>query len=248
MPKGLYSRQKVTRTPSDGNDDRQILQIKGQIAIFAGMGTARLVRRLATALLILTALLGVVSIARAERSSPAQPRIPLGARLALADLDGDNLADKAELGATGLSKNIQLRLSRTGQFSVLTFDTASLDRGSLLAQDVNDDGEVDLIWTDLVHPDAVIVWLNNGRGRFERACPGEYGDRFTISGFSIDRPFTRCSETGIGFGRVFLGDLLISEKTWQDQPPRRSGCLGSARVSVSTTLAGPPAGRAPPSV
>jgi hypothetical protein len=218
------------------------------LVIFTGMRMARFMGRLATSLLILVALVGVVSITRAERSSLAQPRIRYGTRLALADLDGDNLVDKAELGGTGLSKNIRLRLSRTGQFSVLTFDTSSLDRGSLLAQDVNDDGEVDLIWTDLVHPDEVVIWLNNGLGRFERACRGDYGDRFIVGASRISQPFGRSYETGIGYYRVFFGDLLLSEKGWQDQPLKRSGELRPARKFGSIALAGPPTDRAPPSV
>jgi len=128
------------------------------------MGIARFVSRIVVPLFVLAALVGIASLAGAHRSPLAELRIPRDNRLALADLDGDDLTDKAELGGTGLNKNIQLRLSRTGKSAVLTFDTTSLDRGSLLAQDVNDDGEVDLIWTDLVHPDAVIVWLNNGLG------------------------------------------------------------------------------------
>jgi len=208
---------------------------------------ARFAKLAATALLSLIALVGAVSIARAERSLPAI-RLQFGNRLTLADLDGDNLADKAELGGTGLNKNIQLRLSRTGQFSVLTFDTTSFERGSLLAQDVNDDGEIDLIWTDLVHPEEVVVWLNNGRGRFERARPGEYGDRFIVGGFGIDAPFSRPCETGIGFGRVFMGDFLIAEKPCPNQPAVQPPHFWSDRESGSNAQSGPPASRAPPAV
>jgi hypothetical protein len=210
------------------------------------MGTAKSVKQIATLLLILMALVGVASITRVKRPYIAQPHTPYGSRLALADLDGDNLADKAELGATGLNKNIRLRLSRTGQFSVLTFDTASFDRGSLLAQDVNDDGEVDLIWTDLVHPDAVVIWLNDGLGKFERACPGEYGDRFTLGALRINPPLGRDYETSIGFYRVSPGDFLVTGKSSPHGRLARPGHLWSARQSHSIALSRPPADRAPP--
>jgi hypothetical protein len=210
------------------------------------MGTAKFIKRLPVSLLVLVALVGVASMTRVTRPSVAQPRTAYGNRLALADLDGDNLADRAELGGTGLNKNIRLRLSRTGQFSVLSFDTATFDRGSLLAQDVNDDGEVDLIWTDLVHPEAVVIWLNNGLGNFERACPGEYGDRFTIGGFRINQPVGRDYETSIGFYRVWPGDSLSTDRPWRQRRPIRPAQLWSAWQSDSIALAGPPADRAPP--
>src|SRR5262245_11071628 len=205
------------------------------------MGIARFVSRIVVPVLVLAALVGLASLAGAPRSGLAELRIPRDTRLALADLDGDNFTDKAELGGTGLNKNIQLRLSRTGLSSVLTFDTPSLDRGSLLAQDVNDDGEVDLIWTDLVHPDSVVVWLNNGLGRFERARAAEYGDRFTIGNFRIDQPFGVNDETSIGLSRASFGGLLAAEKPAEDYPASRPCCRSSVRVFSSIAASGPPA-------
>src|SRR5215467_8348872 len=205
----------------------------GKLLIFRLMGTVKLARRIATPLLIFVALIGLVSIIGARRSFAVQPRIPLQSKLALADLDGDNLVDKAELGGTGLSKNIQLKLTRSGKSSVLTFDTAFLDRGSLLAQDVNDDGEVDLIWTDLVHPDAVVIWLNTGLGSFERACSAEYGDRFTIGSFRIHAPFNSNDEPSVGLSRVSSGELLAAEKPSQDYPVSRRCYRSLARASNS---------------
>src|SRR5262249_2680654 len=212
------------------------------------MGIARFVSRIAVPLVVLAALVGIASLAGSHRSSLAQVGIPRETRLALADLDGDNLTDKAELGGTGLNKNIQLRLSRTGKFSVLTFDTASLDRGSLLAQDVNDDGEVDLIWTDLVHPDAVVIWLNTGLGRFERASATGYGDRFTIGSFKFDQPFNANDETSIGLSRVSFDELLAPEKPSGDYPAPRLCCRSLATASYCIASSGPPTDRAPPSV
>jgi|SRR5215471_7713947 len=212
------------------------------------MGIARFVSRIVVPLFVLAALVGIASLAGAHRSPLAELRIPRDNRLALADLDGDDLTDKAELGGTGLNKNIQLRLSRTGKSAVLTFDTTSLDRGSLLAQDVNDDGEVDLIWTDLVHPDAVIVWLNNGLGRFERARTTEYGDRFTIGSFKIDRPFNANDEPSIGLSRVPFGELLAPEKPSEDYPAPQPCRRSLARACHSIASSGPPTDRAPPSI
>jgi|SRR5215467_4070433 len=219
----------------------------GKLLIFRLMGTVKLARRIATPLLIFVALIGLVSIIGARRSFAVQPRIPLQSKLALADLDGDNLVDKAELGGTGLSKNIQLKLSRSGKSSVLTFDTASLDRGSLLAQDVNDDGEIDLIWTDLVHPDAVVVWLNTGLGGFERAGAARFGDRFTLGGFKFDQPYSANHESSIGLSRVSFGDFLSSANPSRPGPALPQ-CVSTVRQLRSIALSGPPTDRAPPSV
>jgi hypothetical protein len=212
------------------------------------MGIVKLASRIVVPLLILVALAGIASITGAKRSSAFQPGIPVQTRLALADLDGDNLVDKAELWGTGNSKNIQLRLSRSGKSSVLTFDTSSLDRGSLLAQDVNDDGEIDLIWTDLVHPDAVVIWLNTGFGGFERAGARQYGDRFTLGGVKIDQPYSGDHETCVGMSRVSLGDFLSSAKTPHDGPSPLPCSIPSSRPPASIAFSGPPTDRAPPSV
>jgi hypothetical protein len=212
------------------------------------MVKAKSINQLAVALLMLTALAGIASVSRVKRPDIAQPRTPYGNRLALADLDGDNLADKAELGGAGLNKNIRLKLSRTGQFSVLNFDTASFDRGSLLAQDVNDDGEVDLIWTDLVHPGTVVIWLNDGLGKFERTSPGQYRDRFTIGACRIDQPFSRGYDPSIGFYRLSPGDSLLSDKPLPERWPALAVQLRPASESYSIASTGPPADRAPPRV
>src|SRR5262249_35071518 len=112
-----------------------------------------------------------VDYSRSLAASPPPPRLGFGKSLALSDFDGDNLADRARLGGEGARKSIEIYLSRTGKLSVLQFETLSAAHGSLLAQDVNNDGDVDLIWTDLLHPDDVVIWINNGLGRFERICP-----------------------------------------------------------------------------
>jgi len=108
------------------------------------------------------------------------PLLHFGQSLAIADFDGDNRPDKATLAGTGRNKSIEIRLSKTASV-IIHFDTRTGDRGSLFVQDVDQDGDNDLIWTDLVHPGDVIVWLDDGAGKFERASADKYANEFVLT-------------------------------------------------------------------
>jgi len=108
--------------------------------------------------------------------------VTFGQELALADFDGDNRVDEAKLGGTGRNKNIEIRLARSKATTLLHFDTLTSGPGSLFARDIDNDGDNDLIWSDLLHPDDVVIWLDDGSGRFERVCPDAYiVNEFVIS-------------------------------------------------------------------
>jgi hypothetical protein len=79
------------------------------------------------------------------------------------------------------NKDIEIRLSQTKARTVLHFDTLTNERGSLFAKDIDNDGDNDLIWSDLLHPDDVVIWLDDGSGRFDRICPDRYAEAFVIS-------------------------------------------------------------------
>src|SRR5262249_43901120 len=128
--------------------------------------------------------------ALSPRSAYAQtprsdPWLRFDQRSALSDFDEDGLLDRASISGSGARKNIQVYLSSTGRMSLLSFDASSCAYGSLLAEDIDNDGDTDLIWTDLLHPDVVIIWLGDGTGKFDRVCPDEYARRFVLSGTSV---------------------------------------------------------------
>ena len=175
----------------------------------------------------------------------ASPGIYFGESLALSDFDGDNLIDRARLGGEGARKSIEIYLSRTGKLSVLQFETASPGHGSLFAEDVNNDGDVDLVWTDLLHPDDVIIWLNTGLGRFERICPHEYAHTFILGDRNLRTSDGYNPEAATGPVPSFSLDQAISTVATESermgpgrhQPAQRKV---SSLLQQSLTARGPP--------
>src|SRR5262247_3666632 len=80
----------------------------------------------------------------------------------LSNLDGDGIADRAALSVTSLQQSIELYLSHTDEFSILPFNPPPGETGSLSAQDIDNDGDIDLLWRGVRHPNDIFVWLNDG--------------------------------------------------------------------------------------
>ena len=92
---------------------------------------------------------------------------------ALSDLDGDGLADLATLTQFSGRHTLELYLSRTDEWVVLPVRAAVGSDGALSAQDIDGDGDTDLIWQRFLLPQVVMVWLNSGAGQFACLCPPE---------------------------------------------------------------------------
>ena len=133
-------------------------------------------------------------------SSLDQPWLQFGQSLALSDFDRDGNTDRARLAAAGLRKSVEIFLSGSGTFSRLHFNTRAEALGSIFTHDLNNDGDADLIWTDLTRPDAVVVWLGDGVGRFERVAAHEYAGRFAPGAESISAPDESTQETADASG------------------------------------------------
>jgi hypothetical protein len=82
----------------------------------------------------------------------------------LSDFDGDNKIDQATLSSSGGFKSITLAFGKSS-WSSLSFNSNVTDRGSLVSGDIDDDGDIDLVW---ISPDAgeYIAWLGDGGGHF----------------------------------------------------------------------------------
>jgi hypothetical protein len=141
---------------------------------------------------------GTIPQARHAQASEGSARLRFGQSLALSDFDSDGLIDRASLGGFGLRKNVEIFLSSTANPIVLRFDTRVGDYGSLLAEDVDNDGATDLIWTDLLHSDDVVVWFGDGSGKFERVPKCLYADGFTLGDANVTSPVAPIRETSIG--------------------------------------------------
>jgi hypothetical protein len=133
---------------------------------------------------------------RADLPEPTA-RLRFGQILALSDFDADGLMDEATLTSWGAHRSVKIVLSRSGKPLVLHFDNGSADRGSLVAQDVDNDGAADLIWTDLLHADGVVIWLGNGAGEFSQVPASAYADGYTLPDRSVNAPDETIREQSI---------------------------------------------------
>ena len=129
-------------------------------------------RQAVAAILIAIAALSCVPLSRAtsrERSQRTQTILPsLTALPVLADLDGDHVPDSVNLDSSGFHKTIDIRFANL-RIREVTFAATSADRGTLIAKDIDNDGDVDLIWVTGRDKSAAVVLINDGKGDFERA-------------------------------------------------------------------------------
>lgn len=178
-------------------------------------------------------------------AAESSTRLRFGQTIALSDFDADGLIDEARLGGGGAHPRVEVFLSGSGEPLVLHFDNGSADRGSLFAQDVDNDGATDLIWTDLLHAEGVLVWLGNGGGQFSRVCACEYAGGFTLPDTSFNDPDETIRETSIGSAtnrsldeaRPSKCDDLLANELPQQRPQS---------VATLSPALGEPTDRGPP--
>ena len=113
---------------------------------------------------------GFVQDSQQDRLSLNFPPLPVrfsASAQAVMDFDGDRFPDQAELISNGLHKHIHLRLS-SPRVTNLHFSTESPQPGSLHAEDIDNDGDNDLIWVSERQATHSELWLNSGIGEFAR--------------------------------------------------------------------------------
>lgn len=130
---------------------------------------------------------------------PAEPTFPVlsidSLLPVLADFDGDNKLDWASLSTNGPFKTIHVALGNSSRH-LLSFDSELADRGALISGDVDEDGDLDLIWISQ-SAGKFVAWLGDGHGKFQ-------------AGANTPASFDRLEAllAGAGHGRVEHGNRL----------------------------------------
>jgi hypothetical protein len=140
---------------------------------------------------------------RVSSNSASLPVRFLNPTQAVMDFDGDQLPDRAELTSNGSYKNIHLTLS-SPRVTNLHFSTESQQPGSIHAEDIDHDGDNDLIWVSDQQRTQSALWLNSGIGAFTRVTDT------SAYGAEIKRLIADESQSGL-FASPFNEQLLATE-------------------------------------
>jgi hypothetical protein len=124
-------------------------------------------RRLRLWLPILLAFAGCVALPSFAAAQPPSFSIPL-----FSDFDGDSKVDQAELVSNGAQKHIHVSFGSLNWKS-LSFDSGVQDRGRLVSDDIDRDGDTDIVWISQGLPRTYVLWLGDGRGNFSLAAADE---------------------------------------------------------------------------
>lgn len=125
------------------------------------------------------------------------------AHQAIADFDGDQLPDRAELISRGYDRNIRLTLSSPWVIS-LHFSSEAPEFGVLHAEDIDHDSDKDLIWVCGPKLSNAALWLNNGVGVFTRISdPSSYAA--AVERLSADESRTDLSKSSSSAGLKVIG-------------------------------------------
>jgi hypothetical protein len=128
----------------------------------------------------------------------ADPLLSFNKVLALGDFDADDKTDQARVTGTGEWKSIEVSLSRTQFQTILSFRAEYFSNGSLFADDIDNDGDLDLVWTDLLHTESVHVWENDGAGHFKSIPSERHARQFILSDLPDAATSDRtCSENAL---------------------------------------------------
>ena len=144
---------------------------------------------------------------------------------AVTELDGDRLPDRAELTSNGSYKNIHLTLS-SPRVTNLNFSTESPQPGSIYAEDIDRDGDNDLIWVSDQQPTESELWLNNGTGDLTRVVD-------TSAYISEIKRLVADESHGGLFTSSADEQLLATGTSGHSLHMRKGGCLSVAPRSIT---------------
>ncbi|HWN98711.1 MAG TPA: hypothetical protein VNS63_05515 [Blastocatellia bacterium] len=111
----------------------------------------------------------VAKIQAAPQISAVQAQIAFPSYFPLLDdFDGDLRLDQAEVHSVGAHHCIRVRFGNSRECH-LESGVSLLERGALLARDINHDNNSDLLWVSHSRSEPPEVWLGDGLGNFEKA-------------------------------------------------------------------------------
>ena len=84
------------------------------------------------------------------------------------DLDGDYALDRVKVSSSGFDKTVDIKFGNL-RISEFSFVANTPDRGTLIARDIDGDGDVDLIWVANREQRSAVVLINDGKGDFTKA-------------------------------------------------------------------------------
>jgi hypothetical protein len=195
-------------------------------------------------------VLAAVAVGSASALSPGQSAsvndgLRFGQSIALSDFDSDGFIDEARLDGFGLEKRVRVILSGSGRHVLLHFGARWIEHGSLFARDLDDNGTADLVWTDLLHGESVIVWLGDGSGRFTRSAGLDCRNEFAPPDNHFTAPADPTQETAINFENEQTSDQPPHQKSFDLYATEMLGEF-SANCVVSSPALDQPADRGPP--
>ena len=104
-----------------------------------------------------------------HKSPPRPIDLSKSGLTAACDFDADVRQDRVTLQSNGHDKKIKIRFGNQ-RSSELAFTARSDDSGSLIAGDIDRDGDVDLVWVTTADRRNAVVLINDGEGNFAEAA------------------------------------------------------------------------------
>jgi hypothetical protein len=101
-------------------------------------------------------------------SSHHAKRLAPNSLLASSDFDADVRPDRVTVHSNGYHKTIKIHFGNA-RSSQLAFTAHTSEPGSLVARDIDRDGDVDLVWLETTDRKNAVVWINGGNGNFAEA-------------------------------------------------------------------------------
>ncbi|HSB12621.1 MAG TPA: hypothetical protein VLM38_24235 [Blastocatellia bacterium] len=181
---------------------------------------------------------------RAEASA-AGAGLRFGQTIALSDFDSDGVVDEAIVDGAGLHSRVGILLSGSGTRVSLHFRERWINHGSLFARDLDDDGLADLVWTDLLHDESVVVWLGDGSGTFKQ-CSAQFTNEFALGDETVTAPADSNLETAANFDNDDRTFTLPLNGKFLERGASGPRARNSETTAVSSPFIDQPADRGPP--